>query len=140
MDARDEIKRGLMILAQLAWESDSETIKQDIDLLAGVTLRLVGELADRNIALAKQSRPRKAKPPKASPQKGSQKGNGADNSTNTPEDETGAEASSKGLSAIQKGIRQADPSSNQQQILRSKVYGPQNDEVAFRKAAKAIAS
>ena len=36
MDARVEIKQGLMLLAQLAAESDSETIKQDIDLLIGV--------------------------------------------------------------------------------------------------------
>ncbi len=38
------------------------------------------------------------------------------------------------------GIRQAEPTlADQQQALRGYVYGAQNDEVAFRKAAQAIA-
>lgn len=46
----------------------------------------------------------------------------------------------RGEQAIQQGIRQAEPSlADQQQKLRGHVYGAQNDEVAFRKATKAIA-
>ena len=46
----------------------------------------------------------------------------------------------KELSSIQQGIRQADPSlADQQRKLRGYVYSAQNDEVAFQKAAKAIA-
>ena len=42
---------------------------------------------------------------------------------------------------IMQGAQQADPTmADQQQALRGKVYGAQNDDVAFGKAAKAIAS
>lgn len=140
MDARDKIRRALMILPQMAAESDSETIKQDIELLTGVMLQLVGELAGRNVALAKQCRPRKAKPPKPNTQKGPKQEKGADSSTDTAKDKTGAEDRAKELSSIQQGIRQADPSlADQQRALRGKVYGAQNSDVAFRKAAQAIA-
>jgi hypothetical protein len=47
---------------------------------------------------------------------------------------------SKALSSIQRGIRQAEPKiGDQQQALGGYVYGAQNDEVQFQKAAKAIA-
>ena len=38
------------------------------------------------------------------------------------------------------GVQQAEPSlADQQRALRSQIYGAQNDDVAFRKAAKAMA-
>jgi hypothetical protein len=51
----------------------------------------------------------------------------------------GSEDRPKELSSIQQGIRQAEPTlADQQRALRGYVYGAQNDEVAFRKAAQAI--
>jgi hypothetical protein len=46
----------------------------------------------------------------------------------------------KAVSSIQQGIYQAEPTlADQQRKLRRYVNGAQNDEVAFRKAAQAIA-
>jgi hypothetical protein len=60
-------------------------------------------------------------------------------STDTPNSQNDSEDRSKAVSSIQQGIRQAEPTlADQQQALRGYVYGAQNDEVAFRKAAKAI--
>jgi hypothetical protein len=144
MDAREEIKRWLAALIQLAADSESEQIKADIELLTGVTLQLTTELTNRNAALAKQCRPRKATPPKASPQKAPQTQSDNQRSSDTQNDEKGTEGSSEELSHIQQGIQQAskaEPSAQtQQQQLRNQIYGTQNKDVAFRKAAKAIAS
>lgn len=141
MDARDEIKRGLMLLRQLAAECDSDTIKQDINLLIGVTLQLVTELTNRNAALAKQFQSQKAKHPKASPVSGPKKPKVQRSDTDTPKSSDDAEGRSQGRSRIMQGVQQAEPSlADQQRSLRGKVYGAQNDEVAFRKAAKAMAS
>lgn len=140
MEAREEFSRLMAWLIENSDEVDSDQIKADIMLLHGAAGQLVTKLTERNAALAKQCRPRKSKPPKPSPQKGPQKKKGADSSTNTPDDGISAEDRSEQLSAIQQGIRQADPSmADQQRALRGKVYGAQNDEVAFRKAAQAIA-
>lgn len=140
MDARDEIKRGLLLLAQIAAESNSDTIKKDIDLLTGVTLQLTAELANRNAALGKQCRSRKSNPPKSAPARGPQKPKQPQSSTDTPNTQNGAEDRSKALSSMQQGIRQADPSlADQQRALRGQIYGAHNDDVQFRKAAKAIA-
>lgn len=140
MDARDEIKRGLMLLVQMAAESDSDTIKQDIDLLMGVMLQLVTELTNRNTALAKQFQSRKAKTPKASPASGPKKPRPQPSSTDSPNIPNDAEDRSQTKSRIMQGAHQADPSlANQQQALRQQIYGAQNDDVAFAKAAKAIA-
>ncbi len=140
MDAREEMKRWLALLVQMADDSESKTIKQDADMLLAVASELTGKLAARNTALAKQIRPRSAKPPKASPASGPQKPEQSNSSTDTPSTQNDAEDRSKVLSSIQQGIRQSDPTmADQQQALRGKVYGAQNDDVAFGKAAKALA-
>jgi hypothetical protein len=144
MDAREELKRWLAVLVQMADEAESKTIKQDVDMFLAVASELTGKLAARNSALARQIRPRSAKPPKASTQNGPQKQKTADSSTDTPKPETGAEGSSQGLSHIQQGIQQAvnSPTSlkSQGQALRQQAYGADTDEKMFRQAAKAIAS
>lgn len=141
MDARDEMARLIAWLVQNVDEVESSQIKADIALLLGAASQLVTVLANRNTALAKQHRSRKAKPPKASPsrapkqQKDTQRG--ADSSGNGD----GAEGRLQGLSRIQQGILQADASmADQRRAALKKVYGAQNDDVAFAKAAKAIAS
>lgn len=141
MVIREELKRWLALLTQIAGESDSKTIKQDIDLLTGVSGQLVTELVNRNAALARQKQPRRVKPPKSAPVKGPQKGNGGRSSADSTDAQNDSEDRSKELSAIQQGIRQADSTmADQQRALRQQIYGQQNDDVAFAKAAKAIAS
>ena len=140
MDAREEMKRWLALLVQMADESESKTIKQDADMLLAVASELTGKLAARNTALAKQIRPRSTKPPKASPASGPQKSEQPESSSNTPSAQNDAEDRSKEFSKIQQGIRQADSTmADQQRALRGKVYGAQNDDVTFGKAAKALA-
>lgn len=140
MDIRDEIKRCLAALPQLAAESESKQIKADIDMLLGVALQLTTELANRNAALTKRCNSRKAKQPNSAPAKGPQQRKQPASSTDTLSAQKDAEDRSKELSSIQQGIRQADPSlADQQRKLRGYVYGAQNDEVAFQKAAKVIA-
>jgi hypothetical protein len=139
MDAREQIKREILLLPKLAAESESKEIKADIDLLMGVTLQLTAELANRNDALAKQCRSRKSKPPKPTPQKTAQTQKPQPSSSYTQNSKNDSEDRSKALSSIQQGIRQAEPTlADQQRALRGYVYGAQNDEVAFRKAAQAI--
>lgn len=141
MEAREEFTRLMVWLVQQVDEVDSEQLKADIALLLGAAGQLTTVLADRNTSLAKQHRSRKAKPPKPSPQKGPKKGNGADSSTDSSDEDAGTEERFNQLSAIQQGIRQADPSlADQQRALPQQIYGQQNDDVAFAKAAKAIAS
>jgi hypothetical protein len=140
MNAREEMKRWLALLVQMADEAESKTIKQDADMLLAVASELTGKLAARNASLAKQIRPRSAKPPKASPVSGPQKQKHPQSSTDTPSAQNDAEDRPKELSRIQQGIRLADPSlADEQRALRGKVYGAQNDDVASGKAAKAIA-
>ena len=139
MEIRDEIKRCLAALMQLAAESESKQIKADIDMLMGVALQLTTELANRNAALAKRCHSRKSKPSKATPARGPQTLNQPQSNSDTPSTKNDAEDRSKVLSSIQQGIRQAEPTlADQQQALRGYVYGAQNDDVAFGKAAKAI--
>lgn len=139
MDAREEISRWLALLVQLSNDAESDQIDGDIKMLTGVTLQLSSELAKRNTYLAKQCSPRKSKPAKSAPIKVPKKEKGDQSSTDTPQQQKGAEDRSKELSAMQQGIHQADPTlADQQGALRGYVYGAQNDEVAFRKAAKAI--
>ena len=140
MDAREEMKRWLALLVQMADDSESKTIKQDADMLLAVVSELTGKLAARNTALAKQIRPRSAKPPKASPANGPQKPERPHSSTDAPSTQNDAEDRPKELSKIQQGIRQADPSlSDQRRAALGKVYGAQNDDVAFGRVAKALA-
>lgn len=141
MDAREEAKRWLAVLLDLADEAESKTIKQDVDILLAVASALSGKLAVRNAALARQIRPRSAKPPKASPAKRPQQQKHDPSSTDTPSDQTGAEKRPEELSHIQQGILQAEPSlKSQGQALRQQTYGADTDEKMFRQAAKAIAS
>ena len=140
MDAREQIKRAILLLPKLAAESESKEIKADIDLLMGVASQLLTALVSRNDALAKQCRSRKSKPPKPAPQKQPQQQKPKQSNADTQSGNYGSKDRSKAISSIQQGIRQAEPSpTDQQQALRGYVYGTQNDEVAFRKAAKAIA-
>jgi len=139
-DAREELKRWIATLIQSTAKEGSEVIKQDIDLFLSVAADLSGKLAERNASLAGQIRPRNAKPPKAAPVKGPQQRKRPASSTDTPKTPNAAQKRPEELSSIQQGIRQADPSlADQQRALRGFVYGAQNDEVAFRKAAQAIA-
>lgn len=138
MNAREQIKRAVLLLPKLAAEIESKEIKDDIDLLMGVASQLVTALVSRNDALAKQCRSRKSKPPKPAPQKSPQTQKHKPSNADNPYSKNDIEDRSKAVSSIQQGIRQAEPT-DQQQALRGYVYGAQNDEVAFRKAAKAIA-
>lgn len=139
MDVREQIKRAILLLPKLATESESKEIKAYIDLLMGVASQLVTALVSRNDALAKQCSSRKSKPPKSAPVKGPQQRKRPPSSTDNPQQQKDSEDRSKAVSSIQQGIRQAEPTlADQQQELRGYVYGAQNDEVAFRKAAQAI--
>ena len=140
MDAREQIKRAILLLPKLAAVLESKEIKADIDLLMGMASQSVTVLVSRNDALAKQCRPRKSKPPKAAPQKTAQTQKPKPSSNDTQNSKNDSKDRSKAISSIQQGIRQAQPSpTDQQQALRGYVYGAQNDAVAFRKAAQAIA-
>ena len=140
MDAREQIKRAILLLPKLAAESESEETKADIDLMMGVASQLVTVLVSRNDALVKQCRSRKPKPPKPVPQKSPQTQKPKPSNTDTPNSQNDSKDRSKAVSSIQQGIRQAEPSpTDQQRGLRGYVYGAQIDEVAFRKAAQAIA-
>lgn len=140
MDAREEIKRWLLTLTQLAADSESEQINADIELLMGVTLQLTTELSNRNAALAKQCRPRSTKPPKPAPKKGPQQQNDKQSGSDAPDNQKDSEGRSQGQSRIMQGVKQSDASREDQQQLRHQIYGVQNKDVAFRKAAKEIAS
>ena len=141
MNAREEFKRWLALLVQMADEAESKTIKQDVDMFLAAASELSGKLAAKNAALAKQIRPRSAKPPKALSQNGPQKKKSPDSTTATPDAQAGAEGRSQGVSRIQQGIMQADRSlADQQAAMRGQTYGADTDEKTFRQAAKAIAS
>ena len=141
MDAREQIKRAILLLPKLAAELESKEIKADIDLVMGVASQMVTALVSRNDALAKQCRSRKSKPPKPAPQKTAQTPKPKPSNADTENSKNDTEDRSKELSSIQQGILQADTSlADQQRALRQQIYGQQNDDVAFAKAAKAIAS
>jgi hypothetical protein len=141
MDAREQIKRAILLLPKLAAESESKEVKADIDLLMGVASQLVTILVSRNDVLAKQCRSRKPKPPKPTPQKTAQTPKPKPSSTYTQNTKNGTEDRSKAVSSIQQGIRQADTSlDDQQKQLRNFTHGQNDDERSFRLAAKAIAS
>jgi hypothetical protein len=141
MNAREQIKRAILLLPKLAAKSESKEIKAEVVLLMGVALQLVTVLVSRNDALAKQCRSRKSKPPKPAPQKSTQTQKPKPSSTDTQNSKNDSEDRSKAISSIQQGIRQAEPSlDDQQKQLRNFTYGQNDDERSFRLAAKAIAS
>lgn len=143
MDAREELKRWIATVVQMSAEEESKVIKQDIDLFLSVAGELSGKLADRNVALAKQIRPRSSasapKPSKPAPQKAQKEPEPSSSSDDTPESDKDAEARSQERSGQLSQRQRSEPSPvDQQRALRGYVYDDQNDEVAFRKAAKAI--
>jgi hypothetical protein len=144
MDAREELKRWIAMIIQLSAEEESKVIKQDIDLFLSVAGELSGKLAERNAALAKQIRPRsKASAPmpsKPAPQKAQNKPEPKPSSDDTPASQNDAQDRSQERSGQLSQRQRSEPSPvDQQRALRGYVYGAQNDEVQFQKAAKAIA-
>ena len=141
MDAREELKRWIAMVVQLSSEEESKTIKQDIDLFLSVAGELSGKLAERNTALAKQCRSSsRAKQPKPAPQKAQKQPESELSTADTPKSQNDSEDRSQERSGQSSQKQQAQSSpADQQQALRGYVYGTQNDEVAFRKAAQAIA-
>lgn len=141
MDAREELKRWIATVVQMSAEEESKVIKQDIDLFLAVAGELSGKLADRNASLAKQIRPRSsAKPSKPSPQKAQKQPEVSPSSDDSPASQNAAQDRSQERSGQLSQLQQSQPSPvDQQRAFRGYVYGAQNDEVAFRKAAQAIA-
>jgi hypothetical protein len=141
MDAREELKRWMAMVVQLSSEEESKTIKQDIDLFLSVAGELSGKLAERNTVLAKQCRSSsRAKPPKPAPQKAQKQPDTSPSNDDIPTSQNPTQDRSQERSGQSLQKQQAQPSpTDQQRALRGYVYGAQNDEVAFRKAAQAIA-
>ncbi len=140
MDAREELKRWIAMVIELSSEEESPIIKQDIDLFLSVAGELSGRLAERNTALAKQCRSSsKAKSNKPAPQKAQKQPKQELSTADTPQPQNDSEDRSQERSGQSSQKQKAQPSpTDQQQALRGYVYGAQNDEVAFRKAAQAI--
>jgi hypothetical protein len=142
MNAREELKRWIAMIIELSAEEESKVIKQDIDLFLSVAGELSGKLADRNASLAKQIRPRSsAKPSKPAPQKAQKQPTPSQSSDDNPATQNSTQDRSQERSgeSSQKQRPQAQPSqTDQQRALRGYVYGADNDDVRFQKAAKAI--
>ena len=141
MNAREELKRWIATVVQMSAEEESKVIKQDIDLFLSVAGELSGKLAERSTALAKQCRSSsKAKPPKPAPQKAQKQPKSELNSDDTPTSQNVTQDRSQERTGQSSQKQKAQPSPiDQQRALRGYVYGAQNDEVAFRKGAQAIA-
>ena len=140
IDDIEGMQRWIALVINNAKDADTDHVKLGIDIMLAGVSQMSTVFQQRCVQLASQKQPRKAKPPKSATVKGPQQRKPPASSTDTPQQQKGAEDHSKELSSIQQGIRQADPSlADQQRALRGKVYGAQNDEVAFRKAAQAIA-
>ena len=134
------LRDAVVAVVAMARKADSDRVKLAMDILLAGTSQLGTVFQQRCAQQATQKQPRAAKPPKAAPAKGPQTPKPKTSSTDTPNSQNDDKDRSKAVSSIQQGIRQAEPSlTDQQRALRGYVYGAQNDEVAFRKAAKAIA-
>ena len=134
------LRDAVIAVVAMARKADSDKVKLAMDILLTGTSQLGTVFQQRCVQLASQKPPRKAKPPKSAPAKGPQQRKRPASSTDAPNAQKDAEDRTKELSSIQQGIRQADPSLvDQQRAMRGFVYGAQNDDVAFRKAAQAIA-
>jgi hypothetical protein len=141
IDDIEELKRWLAAALQNAAKSDTERLKLYIDLMLVGAEQFTGILHSKCAALAKQCRPRKVQPPNPAPQKGPQQQNDKQSSTDTPDNEEDSKGRLQGQSRIMQGVQQAHVSiGDEQQQLRHQIYGAQNKNVAFNKAAKAIAS
>lgn len=140
-DDIEEMIRWIATVVQNAGQADAKRLKQALEAMLAGAAQVGDILSSRCTALAKQCRPRKAKPPKSSPASGPQKDNDADSSTDTPKTQNDAEGRSQGQSRIMQGIQQSEPTlADQRRAALGMVYGAQNNDVAFRKTAKAIAS
>jgi hypothetical protein len=139
-DEIDLLRDAVIAVVEMANDASNDNVKLAMDILLAGTSQLGTIFQRRCVQLANQKQPRAAKPPKPAPQKQPQTPKPKTSSTDTPNSKNDTEDRPKALSSIQQGIRQAEPTlADQQQALRGYVYGAQNDEVAFRKAAKAIA-
>lgn len=135
------LRDAVIGIVGMARNASSENVKLAMDILLAGTSQLGTILQRRCAQLAKQNQPQTAKPSKAAPQKAPQKQKRPPSSTDTSKPQNDAEDRSKGQSRIMQGVRQAEPTiADQRRAALGKVYGAQNDDVAFRKAAKAIAS
>ena len=133
------LRDAVIAVIDMADDADSDQVKLAMDILLAGASQLGTIFQRRCVQLANQKQPRAAKPLKPEPQKTAQTAKTKPSSTDAQNSSNGYEDRSKAVSSIQQGIRQAEPSlADQQQALRGYVYGAQNDEVAFRKAAKAI--
>jgi hypothetical protein len=138
-DEIELLRNAVIAVVAMAREADSEQVKLAMDILLAGASQLGTIFQQRCRQLATQKQPRTAKPPKAAPQKSPQQQKPQPSNADTLHSKNDSEDRSKAISSIQQGIRQAEPSqTDQQQALRGYVYGAQNDEVAFRKAAQAI--
>jgi len=139
-DEIELLRNAVIAVVAMAREADSDQVKLAMDIFLTGASQLGTIFQQRCHQLATQKQPRTAKPPKAAPQRGPQQPMRTQSNTDTPKPQNDAEGRAKELSSIQQGIRQADPSlADQRRAALGKVYGAQNDDVAFRKAAKAIA-
>jgi len=138
-DAIHLLRDAVIAVIDMADDTSSDNVKLAMDILLAGTSQLGTIFQRRCVQLANQKEPRAAKPPKPAPQNSPQTPKPKTSSTDTQNSKNDSEDRSKAVSSIQQGIRQAEPTlADQQQALRGYVYGAQNDEVAFRKAAKAI--
>ncbi|MFD1766662.1 hypothetical protein ACFSAG_07380 [Sphingorhabdus buctiana] len=142
-DEIDEIhllRDAVIAVIDMADDASNDNVKLAMDILLAGTSQLGTIFQRRCVQLANQKQPRAAKPPKPAPQKSPQSPKPKTSNVDTQNGSNGSEDRSKAVSSIQQGIRQAEPTlADQQKALRGYVYGAQNDEVAFRKAAQAIA-
>jgi hypothetical protein len=135
------LRDAVIGIVGMSRNASSENVKLAMDILLAGTSQLGTILQRRCTQLAKQNQPQTAKPSKAAPQKAPKQQKRPPSSTDTPKPQKDAEVRAKELSSIQQGILQAEPSlTDQRRAALGKVYGAQNDDGAFRKAAKAIAS
>ena len=138
-DAIHLLRDAVIAVIDMADDASNDNVKLAMDVLLAGTSQLGTIFQRRCVQLANQKQPRAAKPPKPAPQKSPQTQKPKPSSTDTQNTKNDIEDRSKAVSSIQQGIRQAQPSpTDQQQKLRGYVYGAQNDEVEFRKAAQAI--
>ena len=139
-DEIEGLRHAIMLIVQRGDEVQVAKLKEAMDLLLSGASQ-IGTIFQRKCSQQpSQQQARKAKPPQASSRNGPQQQKRPPSNTDTPKTQNAAQKRPEELSRIQQGIRLADPSlADQQRALRGKVYGAQNDEVAFRKAAQAIA-
>ena len=144
MDEREELKRLIATVVQNASQEDSKLVKADIDLFLSAAQQLVGVLTSRYETLARKYRPNRPKPPKLAPAKPLQQHSSPQSSADSSKPRIDAQAAENRparTSRIQQGIQKAQRApKSQQQALLGQIYGKQNKQIAFQKAAKALTS